>query len=116
MVEDPARTAVVRIDMGRPTCVALKNVTAKARTTAKLSFKVNDPAPSCGTAKATITVKKGAKVVKRIVVASVRVNATKVFAYKLGKLRRGTYTWTVSAVDAAGNVQLKTSTRKLVVA
>ena len=113
-VEDPARTATVRIDTGRPTCVALKNVTAKLKKKAKLTFKVTDPAPSCGTAKVLITIKKGAKIKKKIALKVVPVNVTRTYSFKV-KLKKGTYKWIVSATDAAGNLQLRASTKKLIV-
>ncbi|HTX68791.1 MAG TPA: hypothetical protein VMH50_06550, partial [Thermoleophilia bacterium] len=113
-VEDPARSTTVRIDTSRPGCLALKNVTVKAKKKAKLRYKITDAAPTCGTAKVLITIKKGRKIKKTIAVAVAKVNLTCCCTFKV-TLKKGSYKWTVSAVDAAGNAQTKTSTKKLVV-
>jgi len=113
-VEDPPRTATVRIDVGRPRCLALKNVSAKAKKKAKLRFKITDAAPTCGTAKVLITIKQGRKIRKKITIAAAPVNIARSYSFKV-KLKKGAYKWTVSAVDAAGNTAIKTSTKKLVV-
>jgi large repetitive protein len=113
-VENPARSATVSIDTGKPTCLALKNVKAKAKKTVKLPFKISDTAPSCGTAKVTITIYLKKKVVKRITIASAVTNKNLTYAYKV-KLKKGKYTWKVSATDIAGNVQAKISSKTLTV-
>ena len=113
-VENPARSATVGIDTGKATCVALKKVSAKAKKVAKLQFQVNDPAPSCGTANVTITICLKKKVVKRITIAGVKTNVKTVYAYKV-KLKKGKYTWKVSATDIAGNVQAKIGSKPLIV-
>ena len=89
-------------------------MTVKARKKASLPFKVTDAAPTCGTAKVVITIKKGARVKKKVVLKVVPVNVKRVCKLTV-KLKKGTYTWTVTAVDAAGNVQLKKGSKKLTV-
>ncbi len=113
-VESPARSATVRIDTGKPTCLALKKVKAKAKKVAKLTFRINDQAPSCGLAKVTITIYLKKKVVKRITIAKAPTNAKVTYKYKV-KLKKGKYTWKVSATDIAGNSQTKIGSKTLTV-
>ena len=113
-VENPARSATVRIDLGKPVCVALKNVSAKSRKVAKLGYQIKDASPSCGTAKVTITIYLKKKVVKRITIAKAATNRKLVYKYKV-KLKKGKYTWKVSATDCAGNRQTKVGSKKLTV-
>ena len=54
----------------------------------------------------TITIYLKKKVVKRITIAKAATNRKLVYKYKV-KLKKGKYTWKVSAVDAAGNRQTK---------
>ena len=110
-VENPARQATVHIDVGKPTCVAVKNVTVKHGKTAKLSYKVTDPAPSCGSAKVTISISLKKKVVKKLTF-SAATNKTLVKSFKV-KLKPGTYRWTVTATDIAGNSQAKSGNKSL---
>jgi photosystem II stability/assembly factor-like uncharacterized protein len=113
-VENPARSATVGIDTGKPISLALKNVTAKVKKIAKLTFLIRDAAPSCGSAKVTIAIYLKKKVVKRITIASAATNKNVTCAYKV-KLKRGKYTWKVSATDIAGNVQAKIGSKTLTV-
>ena len=62
----------------------------------------------------TIAISLKKKVVKRITIAKAKTNATVTYRYKV-KLRKGKYTWKVSATDIAGNTQLKTSSKTLTV-
>ena len=112
-VENPARQATVRIDVGKPTCVAVKNVTVTRGKTAKLSYKVTDPAPSCGSAKVTIAIYLKTKVVKKLVFTA-STNKALVKSLKV-TLKKGKYTWKVSATDIAGNVQTRIGSRTLTV-
>jgi hypothetical protein len=113
-VESPARTATVGIDTGKPICLALKKVTAKVKKIAKLQFQISDPTPGCGSAKVTITICLKKKVVKRITIANVATNKKAIYAYRV-KLKKGKYTWKVSATDIAGNVQAKIGSKTLTV-
>jgi hypothetical protein len=113
-VEDPARLATIRIDKGRPTTLALKNVTVLRGRIAKFSYKITDPAPTCGYANATIMIYKNARMVKRIVMTKAAVNKSLVVSSRI-KLAKGTYTWKVRATDLAGNVQVKIGAKKLYV-
>ena len=120
--ENPARTATISIDTGKPACFALKNVKAKAKRLAKLTFRIKDPAPSCGAAKVTITIYRGKKVgkkivlkvAKRITINSAVVNKNLVYKYKV-RLKKGSYAWRVAATDAAGNTGTVSKLKKLTV-
>ena len=112
----------MQIDTGKPACFALKNVKAKAKKLAKLPFRIKDPAPSCGTASVTITIYRGKKVAKKIVLKVAKritingavVNKNLVYKYKV-RLKKGSYTWRVTATDAAGNVGVMSKVKKLTV-
>jgi hypothetical protein len=120
--EDPARTATVQIDTGKPACLALKNVKVKAKKLAKLPFRIKDPAPSCGAAQVTITIYRSKKVgkrtvlkvAKRITIKGAVANKNLVYKYKV-RLKKGSYTWSVTATDAAGNVGAMSKLKKLTV-
>ena len=121
-IEDPARSATVQIDTGKPLCFALKNLKVKARKTAKLPFRIRDAAPSCGSAKVTITIYRSKKVGKktvlkvsrRITIASAMSNKNLRCTCKL-RLKKGSYKWRVTATDAAGNVGTMSKLKKLTV-
>ena len=53
-----------------------------------------------------ITIKQGRKIKKKITIAVAPVNVARSYSFKV-KLKKGTYKWTVSAVDAAGNKQIE---------
>jgi hypothetical protein len=107
---ETAKSATVKIDTGKPTSTATKNVTVKKGKKATLAFKISDPAPSCGSAKVTITIKLKKKTVKTIKLANVPANKARTYAFKV-TLKKGNYTWTVRATDIAGNAG-KASTAK----
>src|SRR5664280_2551640 len=106
------RTGYVNIDLAKPTCLTQGNVKAYSGTTAKFSFRVNDPKPSCGFANTSITIYKNGKAKKRFKLYRVTVNKAHTHAYRL-TLPAGAYTWTVTATDIAGNTQVKAGTAKL---
>ncbi len=113
-IENPARSATVRIDLGKPSGKGLKNVTIKHNKVGKLSYRVTDASPSCGYARVTITIYLKKKVVKRIVIKQAATNRNLVYKYK-AKLKPGSYTWKVSAVDLAGNRQTRLTAKKLII-
>jgi photosystem II stability/assembly factor-like uncharacterized protein len=110
----PIQTATVRIDTGKPTCTASKGVTVKKGSKVSLPFILKDPAPSCGAATVTITIKRATKVVQTITLQNVRTNRAGSCSFKV-KLARGSYTWRVKAVDVAGNVGATSAAKKLTV-
>ena len=101
---ETARTGYVNIDTTAPVCVAVANVTAAGGKLATFSFRINDPAPSCGTAAVKITIYRGHKIVERIPVGGVAENVKRTCTYRV-RLANGSYTWSVTATDAAGNAQ-----------
>ena len=64
----------MNIDTGRPVCVAVADVQAARGRLVTFSYRINDPAPSCGAAAVKITIYHGRKIVKTIRVASVAEN------------------------------------------
>ena len=86
--------------------------TVKAGKTVKLRYIVNDPLPSTGRAAATIEIRKGSSVVKRVTLGVCAVNTPLAYTYR-AKLKRGTYTWRVLATDLAGNASTDVVAAKL---
>ena len=109
---EAGHTAYVNIDTGRPRCVAVANVEATPGSLVKFAFRVNDPAPSCGKAVVTIRIYRGRVVAKTIRLKAFTVKKRHVYAYRV-KLRRGSYTWVVTAKDLAGNIQIKKGRKSL---
>ena len=102
-------------DTVAPTAIAQAAASVKKGKTATLKYKVTDPAPNLGTATATITIKdaKGT-VVKTLVQTAKPVNAPQRATFK-ATLKKGTYTFYVTAVDAAGHHSTNVSFNKLTV-
>ena len=105
-------TGYVNIDTGRPVCLAAANVKARPGTLVRFSYRVQDARPSCGKAVVKITIYRGHTIVKTIRLPGVRVNARRIYDYRVN-LAHGTYTWVVTAKDLAGNVQSKAGKKKL---
>jgi photosystem II stability/assembly factor-like uncharacterized protein len=111
---ETAKSATVKIDTGKPISTATKNVTVTRGKKGTLGFKITDPAPSCGTAMVTLTIKLKAKIVKTITVPNVPTNKARSNVFKVN-LKKGTYTWTVKATDIAGNAGKASAAKKLTV-
>jgi hypothetical protein len=100
-----AAGATVNIDTTKPGTQTLGNVSVKKGGTAKLRFRVSEPAGLSPTATVTLKVEKSnGKVVKSIPVANVPVNSDRTQPFTCN-LAKGTYTWYVYATDLAGNPQ-----------
>ncbi len=105
-------TGYVNIDLARPTCLAQGDVKAYSGTSAKFSFRVNDPKPSCGYGTVHITIYKNGKAKKSFTLSRVTLNEGHTRAFRLTQAA-GEYTWTVTATDLAGNAQASAGTAKL---
>jgi LmbE family N-acetylglucosaminyl deacetylase len=110
-----AAQAVINLDTKQPTPSAPKAATVRKGKIATLTYKVTDPVPCGATASVTIKIKtlKG-KQVKAVTVASCRVNASAKYSFRC-TFKKGTYRFYVYVTDAAGNVQSKVASNKLVV-
>ena len=111
---EAAKSVIVRVDTRKPTSVATKNVTVTKGRKAKLAFKIDDPSPSCGSAKVTITIKLKKKVVKTITISNLATNKAASYSFKVS-LKRGSYLWSVQATDIARNAGKASAARKLIV-
>ena len=101
---ETAHSGYVNIDTAAPACVAVANVKVARGKLATFSYRINDPAPSCGTALVKIAIYRGHKVVKTIRLTGVAENLKRACTYRV-HLANGSYTWAVTATDAAGNAQ-----------
>jgi hypothetical protein len=105
----------VHIDTSKPGTRTLGNATVKKGNTAKLKFSVSEPASGSPTVNVTLKIaRSNGTVVKTIPVANVPVNSNRSQAF-VCNLAKGTYRWSVYAVDLAGNEQANVATAKLTV-
>jgi peptidoglycan/xylan/chitin deacetylase (PgdA/CDA1 family) len=108
-------TGYVNIDATAPRSTATRNAVVISGRQAVLPFRITDPAPSCGKATVTITIKRGHKIVKKVTL-STAVSVDMPHSYSFGvKLAKGTYTWTVKATDIAGNAGRASVAKDLIV-
>ena len=114
----PTQSCQVNIDTTKPTTRGLKAVTVRSGKKAKFKLRVSDmkgTTPLSPTAVLTLTVRNAkGKVIK---IADLGAKPTNVSITCLWKctLKTGRYTYKITAVDAAGNRQIKAQSRKLVV-
>ena len=107
----------VKLDTRKPTPKASWIASARRGRTATLKYRVNDPLPNGGTATVTIKVKNHAgKIVKTLRCGVKTVNTTLSVRFNVPRTWKvGTYRFYVYATDAAGNVQAKVGSNKLLV-
>jgi photosystem II stability/assembly factor-like uncharacterized protein len=98
------RTGYVNIDLSKPVCKALGNVTAYTGASAKFTFRVTDAKPTCGAGSVRISIQKNGQTKQKIIIARTTFNQTHSISATV-KLAKGPYTWVVTATDLAGNVQ-----------
>ena len=108
---EPAHRDEVRIDTLGPTTSALGRVSVRKGGRASFVYRVDDRSPSATVA---IRILRGARLVKRLDVGPRATGRVLTHRWRC-TLRQGRYTWEVLATDAAGNTQLKTGSRTLVV-
>jgi hypothetical protein len=115
------QTSSVRIDTTRPVALAplftpvysAGQPRITARGTACLFYQVQDVTKGSGRADATIKIKNAnGTLVKTLKYTGSQINVLQYAVFKW-TMAAGNYTYTVSAIDAAGNVQSKTATRSL---
>lgn len=111
--EAPHDAGYVNIDRTRPSTTAYAANVKKGKQV-KLRFKVNDAAPGCGQALATLKIYLGKKLKKTLRPPGCATNARKTFSWK-ATLARGRYTVMVYATDAAGNAQSKVGSARLTI-
>jgi photosystem II stability/assembly factor-like uncharacterized protein len=112
------QTCHVNIDTTAPTTSGLKAVTVKHGKRAKIGLRVSDmkgTSPLSPTAVLTLTVRslKG-KILKVAILGTKPTNAAITCTWKCS-LKPGSYTYSITAVDAAENRQLSAASQKLTV-
>jgi LmbE family N-acetylglucosaminyl deacetylase len=108
-------TSYVNIDETKPQPVAPFQARVRRGGIVTLRFRVNDGWPKTGTATVTlkITASKG-RTLKTVVFTGTQVNTPLTYRFRC-TFKRGTYRFSVSAKDAAGNSQSVVASNKLVV-
>jgi photosystem II stability/assembly factor-like uncharacterized protein len=93
----------VGIDTRKPTkSLPLNHPSVSRGGTVTLKYRITDPAPGCGKAKATLLIGTRTRLVKKMSIGTVATNKTISYRYRCG-LGSGTYFWLVTAKDIAGN-------------
>ena len=110
---EATKTVSVRIDSQAPTTTA-RAASAKHNTKVRLRLRVDDGSQSCGSARVTVKIYKGAKLKKTLVLGSQATNALLAYAWKC-TLAKGGYTIKVFATDLAGNAQSTVGAARLTV-
>lgn len=106
----------VRVDTRRPTTRALAAVSVRRGRTARLRFRVTDPAPNGGWARIRIVIRsRRGRVVAAKTLAGHKPLATSLSWKVRCTWARGQYTFKVLAWDAAGNRQIRAGTARLTV-
>ena len=115
---EAAKSCQVNIDTTAPTTSGLKAVTVKRGKTAKFNLRVSDmkgASPLSPTAVLTLTVRSlRGKVLKEAGLGAKATNAKITCSWKC-TLKAGRYTYSIAAVDAAGNRQAVAASQKLIV-
>jgi len=106
------RTIAQVTDTAPPTTTAAPAAAARGQQ-AVFHYRVDDPSPSCGFAAVTLRFAQGERVVRTVALGYRPTNQDLKAAVNV-HLPRGAYTFTVLAVDAAGNVAGSTGTATLV--
>ena len=100
-----AASVTVNIDTTKPETAALGNVSVKKGKTAKLKYRVTEPAGLSPSAKVVIKIKRGnGTTAKTFTINSAPVNSLRTYGFKCN-LAKGSYKWYVYATDLAGNTQ-----------
>ena len=99
----PVKAVQVGIDTRKPTkSLPLNHPSVRRGGTVTLKYRITDPAPGCGKAKATLLIGTRTRLVKKLSIGTVATNKTISYRYRCG-LGRGVYFWAVTAKDIAGN-------------
>ncbi len=94
------------IDTTKPSTDAINAISVKRGKTAKLQFRISEPAGHSPSAQVVLKVKavKGSRTVKTITIKNVAMNVVRTSSFKV-TLKKGSYKWYVYATDLAGNTQ-----------
>ena len=98
-------SATVYIDITKPETTALSSVTVKKGKTAKLKYKIGEPADLSPTANVVIKIKRGnGTTAKTVKIDGAPMNVEQTYSFRCN-LAKGSYKWYVYATDLAGNTQ-----------
>ena len=113
-VEFP-QLCVARIDTRKPKTVAYGEVTVTSGAKARIGYQVTDASPCAGTATVTITVRDAAGAVVDSLALGEQSTGKRLTATYVCSLAAGSYTYRVTATDAAGNPQSQSGSGALTV-
>jgi photosystem II stability/assembly factor-like uncharacterized protein len=112
---ETVKSAKVDIDTLRPTPRAPYTSRVARGRTAALRYMIADPRPGSPTASVTVRVRNGrGKTVKLVSLKARKVDVWLAYSFRCS-LAKGTYRFSVSATDAAGNVQTAAAHNRLIV-
>ena len=103
----------VNIDTLKPVASATAASVKKGKTVA-LRYRVDDGPTSCGKALVSLVIRQGSRTWRTFGLGSCATNTPLTYIYR-ATLAKGTYTYSVSAVDLANNATVKAATAKLVI-
>jgi hypothetical protein len=115
------KTGYVNIDLNAPAAVArpvrLTLAGAHLGAIVRVPVTLEDPLPTCGTAKVVLRLtSRSGKIVRTVIRTGVVTNRTKKVSLRLpSTLKRGVYMLRTRATDAAGNRQVHTGSARLIV-
>ena len=100
-----AASATINIDTTKPGTAALGNVSVKRGKTARLKYRVTEPAGLSPSAKVVIKIKRGnGTTAKTFTIRNAPTNSKRTYSFTCN-LAKGSYKWHVYATDLAGNTQ-----------
>ncbi len=102
----------MNIDTTKPRTQAQNAVSVRRGSTAKLKYRVSEPADLSPTADAVIQVKKSGRVVKTFRFDDTPMNSDRTYSFRC-TFKKGSYRWYVYATDLAGNRQASVASNSL---
>lgn len=105
-------SATVNIDTTKPRTQAQNAVSVKRGKTARLKYRVSEPAGLSPAADVVVRIKKSGRIVKTLTFDGTPMNSDRSYSFRC-TLPKGSYRWYVYATDLAGNQQASAASNSL---